>query len=287
MKIILLGKDGQLGKEIYINAQKNKHNVIGLSREDLDLSDKAQLEKKLIGKKADVLINATGYMNVADSEDNPMMAFLINSIAVRQLAVITEEMGAKFVNYSSDYVFDGAKGTPYKETDIPSPLQVYGFSKYCGELMAASYNKNSYIIRTCGIYGGSIGARSKGNFVLNLLRDIKDKKEIEVSSEQIVSPTYATELAKKTLSLIEEQSPVGIYHLVNEGKCSWAEFSTEIIKLAGLNVKIIPVNRKGFSGGAKRPIFSALQNTKAKKLGITLPEWQVSLKDYIGFLTNN
>jgi len=249
--------------------------------------DKAKIESKLIGKKADVLINATGYMNVADSENNPTLAFLINAVAVKYLAVVTQEMGAKFVNYSSDYVFDGAKGRPYRETDAPNPLQVYGFSKYCGELMAANYNKDSYVIRTCGIYGGQMGAKSKGNFVLNLLRDVKGQKEIEVSSEQIVSPTYAPELAKKTFELVESKLPAGIYHLVNEGKCSWAEFSAEIIKLAGLNVKVIPMDRKGFSGGAKRPIFSALLNTKAKKLGIVLPQWKSSLNEYITFLKNN
>ena len=186
------------------------------------------------------------------------------------------------MTYSTDYVFDGEKGSPYREDDIPNPLQMYGLSKLAGEYTALnSYPERTFIIRTSGLYGGKTGSPEKGgNFVLNIMEEARNKETVEVSSEQIISPTYTGDLSKATLKLLKNEAVPGIYHLVNEGFCNWADFTKEIFKLANVNTKIMPVDRKGFSGEVQRPKFSALQNIKAKVLGVELPSWQEGLKSY-------
>jgi dTDP-4-dehydrorhamnose reductase len=199
----------------------------------------------------------------------------INFVAVGEMARLCKKYGARFVTYSTDYVFDGRKGAPYNENDKIDPLQFYGVSKCAGEFAALNfYPEGSFVVRTCGLYGGMAGSPEKGgNFVLNIMKEGREKEIVEVSSEQIVSPTYAGDLSKATLSLLEKEIDPGVYHLVNEGYCSWYEFAREIFKLAGIETKLVPADRKGSSGTMKRPIFSALANTKAKARGVVLPSW--------------
>jgi len=163
---------------------------------------------------------------------------------------------------------------------------MYGLSKLAGEYAALNlYSEGTFLIRTCGLFGGKIGSpEKKGNFVLNIMKEARDEEIIEVSSEQIISPTYAGDLSKATLKLLKKEAAPGIYHLVNEGFCSWADFTKEIFKLAGIKTEVVPVDRGGESGGVRRPKFSVLENKKAKALGIELPSWQEGLKSYFEFL---
>ncbi len=287
MKILVFGKNGQLGAEILHEGLKFKHKIIGVTREDVDICNYDQVSKIISKYEPDVIINTAAMHAAPHSEIYPEELFVINSFAIHNIATITRKKKIKFINYSTDYVFDGTKGKPYIEGDIPSPLHMYGLSKFTGEIIASNYDENSITIRTCGVYGGVSGSRVKGNFVLNMLREARSAKVIEVSSEQIVSPTYAVDLARATFELLDKNPMGGIYHLVNSGYCSWAEFAQEIMNLKKNNVKIKPVDRKGLSGGIKRPTFSALANIKAKKLGVELPSWKNALKRYIEFLPNN
>ncbi len=280
MKILLLGKNGQLGKEILNLSIEYGYEVAAYSHSELDVTNYKKVAKVIKEKTPDIIINTTA-LHASVGETYPEQLFTINSFAIHNLATIAKENDIKFVTYSTDYVFDGLKGSPYLESDKPNPLQMYGLSKYAGELVATNYNSDSLVIRTCGVYGGIKGSRAKGNFVLNMLKEAKDSKEIEVSSEQIVSPSYAFDVAKATLELINKNPKGGIYHLVNSGFCSWSEFTQEIMNIKRLKIKVRPVNRNGISGGIRRPIFSALKNTKAKKLGIELPSWKNALKRYI------
>ncbi|MHA1410901.1 MAG: SDR family oxidoreductase, partial [Candidatus Odinarchaeia archaeon] len=210
-------------------------------------------------------------------------AMAVNFVAVNRMAKLCREREITFVTYSTDYVFDGEKEAPYKENDYPNPLQIYGISKLAGEYAALNtYPERTFIIRTCGLYGGKEGSpEKKGNFVLNIIKEARNKEITEVSSEQIVSPTYAGDLSRATLKLLNSKANAGIYHLVNEGYCSWYEFAREILKLAGINKEIRPVDRDGLSGKTKRPKFSALKNTKAKVAGVGLPSWQEGLRSYL------
>lgn len=284
MKILLIGKNGQLGREIENNVLKSKHELLSLGRKELDITDYKSVEKIINSYRPQAVINTTAIHAIA--EDHPEKLFAVNSFALHNLATKCNEMKIRLINYSTDYVFDGSKGKPYKEDDKENPLQMYGLSKYTGEIITLNYNPNAIIIRTCGVYGGVKGSRIKGNFVLNMLKEVKSTNSIEVSSEQIVSPTYAVDLAQASLKLIDKNPQGGIYHLVNSGYCSWVEFTQEIMNLKGMKVTIISVDRKGLSGGIKRPLFSALNNIKAAKLGVVLPSWQDALKRYINFLSN-
>ncbi len=285
MKILLIGKNGQLGAEINKQSKERGYKIKAFGKEELDITDpeKVKFEIKKINPK--VVINASAYHVVPDCEVYPDLAFLVNTIAVKNVAQACEQLRIPLVTYSTDYVFDGKKGKPYVENDLPTPVQTYGVSKAAGEYMALAYNPKSIVIRASGVYGGKEGSRSKkGNFVLNILKQAEKENVIEVASEQIVNPTYALDLAKASLDLLEHKNISGIYHLANEGYCSWAQFASEIMKLSGSKTKIIPVDRRGQSSGARRPLFSALKNTRAAKLGIKLPSWQGGLKRYISSL---
>jgi dTDP-4-dehydrorhamnose reductase len=281
MKLFLLGKNGQLGHELDIQAEKLGFTIVSFAREELDITNFQRVTQLIKKHKPSVVVNATAYHVVPECESNPEKAFLVNAIAVRNVAEACETIGSMLVHYSTDYVFDGKKGKPYTEKDLPFPMQTYGISKLAGEHFALASNRKSIVIRSSGVYGGQHGSRSKrGNFALNILKE-KDKKILEVSSEQIVNPTYAVDLALNTLKLLKMKNVSGIYHLVNEGYCSWAQFTGEIMRLVGSKTKVIPVDRRGQSGGARRPLFSALENTKGAELGVRLPSWQDALKRYI------
>lgn len=287
-KILLIGQTGQLGQSLIKDASLFDFKIISFVRKELDITNPAQLEKNIAELKPNILINTSAYHVVPKCEEKPELAFLINSIAVHQAAKICQKYQIQFVTYSTDYVFDGTKRSPYIEDDYPNPLQIYGLSKLAGEYAVLNYYpKKSFVIRTCGLYGGKEGSPQKGgNFVLSIIEQVKKQTVTEVACEQIISPTYAGDLSKATLKLLKKNTKGGIYHLVNEGHCSWYQFAREILKLAKINKKLIPVDRSGKSGNMNRPLFSALKNTKAKKLGVVLPPWQTGLKTYLYEMPN-
>ncbi|MBU4375275.1 dTDP-4-dehydrorhamnose reductase [Patescibacteria group bacterium] len=288
-KILLIGKTGQIGRELIKDSASFDFEIISFNRNELDVSDATQIKEKLEKTKPDILINTSAYHVLPQCEENPINAMAINFIAVKNMAEICNDMNIKFVTYSTDYVFNGKKDSPYLENDETDPLQVYGLSKLAGEYAALNSNPNkTIIIRTNGLYGGKTGSSEKnGNFVLNIIKEADGKKEIEVSSEQIVSPTYAGDLSKATLKLLKQENETGVYHLVNEGLCSWSKFTEEIFKIAKIDTIVKPVVRNKIIGQLQRPKFTALSNTKAKSLGIELPSWQDGLKSYFNFLNNN
>lgn len=286
MKILLIGKNGQLGSEIDRQSRERGDEIRAFSREELDITDFSKVRTQIESFKPEVVINASALHVVPQCEDEPDKAFLVNAIALKPITEICSEKNIRFVTYSTDYVFDGLKGSPYQEDDKPNPVQMYGISKAAGEYIALNYSSTSIVIRSSGVYGGKYGSRSKkGNFALNILKQAESQETIEVASEQIVNPTYAVDLAKASLDLLEKEGVFGTYHLSNEGFCSWAEFASEIIKIKGLPTKIISVDRKGLAGSLKRPLFSALRNTKAASLGVKLPSWQDAIKRYLATLT--
>ncbi len=286
-KIILLGKNGQLGSEFIRQNDQFNFDLYAFGREDLDVTASSDLIHKTIADiRPDILINTTAFTNVSSCETLSDTAFSVNATSLKNLAVECDKFGIKFVTFSTDYVFDGNKGSGYVETDTPNPLQIYGLSKYAGELISNLYCRNAYIIRTNGVYGGLSGSRAKrGNFVLNILQKSKEKDEIEVVADQTVSPTYAPDLAKATYNLIlNENINSGIYHLINEGHCSWAEFATSILDYVGSKTKIIPVQSKYMTTDFKRPLYTALLNTRARGYDIILPDWKDAIKRYLDSL---
>lgn len=286
MKVLLIGGTGQLGSAILRRAYDLGFEVAAPGKKVLDANNESSVVACLKKFKPDVLINTSAYNIVSKCEEESYLAMELNSVAVLKMAQASKRLGVFFVTYSTDYVFDGEKNQPYQEENCPKPLQTYGVSKLAGEYGALnSYAAGTFILRTCGVYGGKTGSRSKGgNFVLNILKEAEDKDAVEVSSEQIASPTYAEHLAEASLKLLKIGAGAGIYHLVNEGHCSWYEFAKKIFEIWGVNKKVLPVDRGGEEGGIRRPKFSVLENIKAKKLGIILPLWEDGLMSYFRFL---
>ncbi len=281
MKILLIGKTGQLGGDILRN--NTDYEIIAPDRTELDILSPESISAAITKHAPSAVINTAAFHNVPLCETEPATAFLTNCVAVRNLAAACSRAGALFVTFSSDYVFGGDKRTPYIEDDRPAPLQIYGMSRLVGEHAALSTAPDqSIVIRTCGLYGAS-GAQSKGgNFVNKRIQDSKTLTTLEMANDQTVSPTSTNDLSKAVLKLIDHPGKTpGIYHLVNEGECTWYEFTKAIYEIAGLDVKVIPVDRNGRSGDMRRPLYSALANIKARTLGITLPPWQDALERYL------
>jgi dTDP-4-dehydrorhamnose reductase len=281
MKILLIGKTGQLGGDLIRN--NPGHDVIAPSRDDLDISNRDQVESIIADQKPDVVINTAAFHNLPSCEADPASAFRINCTAVRDMAAICSKIGTLFVTFSTDYVFDGGQQVPYCEDASPHPLQMYGISRVAGEYAALSVApEQAIIIRTSGLYGHS-GAQSKGgNFVDKRLQDAKSYTVLEMGCDQVVSPTSTDDLSKAVWQLLEHQqlSP-GIFHLINEGSCTWSEFTQAIYEIAGIPVEVIPVDRGGMSGEMKRPLYSLLANTKGRELGVLLPHWRDALRRYL------
>lgn len=287
MKILIIGKTGQLGSALIKDATSIEHNIISPSRQELDILDKNKFLHILIEHKPDIVINTAAFLDVYLCEKEPENAFKYNCIAVSNMAEICSKYNIRFITISTDYVFNGKKNSPYLETDIPIPIQIYGISKLAGEFASLLYD-NTTIIRTCGLYGNrynkSESKCGKGNFVDNRIKDSCIKDRIEISNEETICPTFTGDLSKAILQLIQhsDSNISGIFHLVNEGQCSWHEFSKEIFNILDIHCEVVPIKREGFFGGVRKPLFSVLKNERAfKQYNIQLPHWKDALKRYL------
>lgn len=281
MKILIIGKTGQLGSFLVKDSIDRGHEIFAPSEIELDITDTSSFLSVMKNFSPDWVINTAAYHNLPLCEENPLEAFKVNCVAVKEMAEISSELGAWFVTFSTDYAFDGKKGKLYIETDTPGPLQMYGLSKVAGEFAALFYPK-SIVIRTCGLYGLQGADTKGGNFIDKRIKDAEKFSHLEMSNDQTASPTYTGDLSKAVLDLIVHPSKkTGIYHLVNQGYCTWYEFTKEIYKLMNINIELIPIDRKGRSKNFRRPLFSALKNEKAAKMGIDLPPWKDALSRYL------
>jgi dTDP-4-dehydrorhamnose reductase len=279
MRILLIGATGQLGGDIL--RHNRIHEIRAPARGELDITRPDQIEAALREVMPQTVINCAAFHNVPLCEERAEEAFRVNCIAVRDLAERCARFRARLVTFSSDYVFGGEKREPYVEEDRPGPLQMYGLSRLAGEYAALAFAE-SIVIRTCGLYGQA-GARSKGgNFVDGRVADARAGKRIEMACEQVVAPTSTVDLSQAVLQLISHPAlGAGIYHLVNEGSCSWYELTRAIVEIMSLQAEVVPVDRRGRSGAMRRPLYSVLANTRARALGIRLRPWREALADYL------
>jgi dTDP-4-dehydrorhamnose reductase len=281
MKIVVIGATGQLGADILRN--NTTHTIAAPSRDIVDITDTAQTGAYLRAQRPDAVINCAAFHNVPRCEEEPEQAFRTNCIAVRDLAAVCSDIGAWLVAFSSDYVFSGDKRSPYCEDDVTGPLQIYGISRLAGEHAAlATAPERAVIIRTCGLYGKS-GATSKGgNFVDKCVAVARGIPDMEMGADQTVSPTATDDLSRAVLAVIAHPAlRSGIYHLVNEGQCTWHELARTAVEMLGLGTRVHPVDRGGRTGSMRRPLYSALANGKARRMGIALPHWRDALRTYL------
>ena len=281
MKLLLIGRTGQLGGDLLRNGEG--HDWIAPGRDELDVEHPEQVRAAIAKAKPDAVVNCSAFHNVPMCEEQPERAFRVNCVAMRDLARACAEADTRLVTFSSDYVFGGERRTPYAEDDLPRPVQIYGISRLAGEnAVMAVAPAHAMVIRTCGLYGAS-GARSKGgNFVDGRVADARAGKTIEMACEQVVAPTATDDLSKAVLRLMAHPGATpGIYHLTSEGECSWYEFTVAIVEAAGATAKVVPVDRGGVTGSMRRPLYSVLANNRARALGVTMPPWRESLRSYI------
>ena len=279
MKIMIIGAGGQLGSELVNILQDD--TLIPLTHIDIEMTNQEQVNDILSSNMPDVVINTSAYHRVDDCEDNIDKSFSVNAYAVRTLAKICSELRTVLVHFSTDYVFGGEIQTPYTEDDMPNPMSVYAVSKLAGEYFARNNCQRHFVIRTCGLYGAKGISGKGGNFVELMLRLAREKRPIRVVADQIVTPTYAKELAVKVSQLIRTDH-YGLYHMTNDGGCSWYEFARTAFDLTGIKANLSPTTSAEYGAKARRPAYSVLENRNLKRLGLdNMRPWKEALKKYL------
>jgi dTDP-4-dehydrorhamnose reductase len=279
MRVMLIGANGQLGADL--SKALRTETLIPLAHADIEVADAGSVRRAFELHRPDVVINTSAFHRVDDCETQMEKAFQVNAFAVRGLAQECRRSGASLVHFSTDYVFAGEKREPYVETDRPGPLSAYGASKLAGEYLVASVLDRHFLIRTCGLYGLG-GSRSKGgNFVETMLRLAAQGKPIRVVSDQVVTPTYTVDLARKVSQLIRTEA-YGLYHITSRGSCSWYEFARTIFELTGVRADLTAVSAEAFGAPARRPAYSVLWNYRLGTLQLDdMSGWQKALPRYL------
>ncbi len=276
MRILILGHKGMLGSELMLRLA-GAHHVAGRDVDAFDLTSEGDCGRVVQECSPEVVINAAAYTNVDGCESNRELCFAVNAVGVKNIALACRGRGITIVHFSTDYIFDGRKGTPYGEEDPPAPINVYGASKLEGERFLQDLAENYLLIRTAWLYG-----RHGNNFVKTILKKASTVKTLEVVDDQIGSPTYARDLAA-AVELLIKGGQRGVFHVTNSGQCSWYEFAGTIVEYAGMNdVTVIPIGSERLSRPAPRPAWSVLSGRKfTAATGTTMPHWRQALREYL------
>jgi len=280
-RVALFGSGGQLGVELRSEFSSRGYEVKCFPRSTVDITDAATVERSIAGCDPAIVINAAAYNQVDVAEKEPLAAFQVNALAVRNLATACRNTDAKLVHFSTDYVFDGLAGRAYREEDPTRPLGAYAVSKLAGELYAQAYLDTPLIIRTSGVFGPGGLETARGNFVELMLRLAAQNNPIRVVEDHVASPTYAPALAARTADLVERDAH-GIFHAGGGTPISWYDWASMIFEAAGLTPPLKPTNEREFRTAARRPRYSALSNAKMEGLGIApMPALKVAVQDYM------
>jgi len=277
MKILVLGHKGMLGSDLMLRLAA-AHDVTGIDIGDFDITAGDDCARVIAEWSPEVVINAAAYTNVDGCEADRERCFAVNAGGVKNIAQACRGRGIRIVHFSTDYIFDGRKETPYVEADPPAPLNVYGASKLEGERFLEAFSDHWLLIRTAWLYG-----RNGKNFVKTILEKASAVKTIDVVDDQIGAPTYSWDLAA-AVQLLIEGGQEGIYHLTNRGRCSWYEFACKILMYAGkTDVTVRPISSQGLALPAVRPAWSVLSSGKfSETTGKTMRFWKIALQDYLG-----
>ena len=292
MKILITGSKGQLGTELQdiikkgyseigpVSENIKTSEVFALDVEQLDITKLEDVRRVLNEIRPDVVINCAAATNVDGCEANKDLAFKINALGPRNLSMVSEEIGAKIVQVSTDYVFEGVGEVPLNESDRVHPVSSYGKTKLLGEEFVREFSSKYYIVRTAWLYG-YVGH----NFVYTMMRLGKEKEALSVVNDQLGNPTHANDLAYHILKLIETEE-YGVYHCTGSGECSWYDFACEIMKLSGRKCVVKPCTsaeyKAMYPNSADRPAFSSLDNMMLRcTVGDEMRDWKEALKTFI------
>jgi dTDP-4-dehydrorhamnose reductase len=282
MKTAVIGANGQLGSDIVKEFTANGDDVIELNHSQIEVSNIDSVSNVLMNIKANLVINTSAMHNVDKCEEDPVLSFAVNSVGARNLAMLCNDTNTVLMHISTDYVFDGSKKAPYVESDRTSPLNVYGNTKVSGESFIESIAKKYFIVRTSGVYGHN-PCRAKGglNFVELMLKLSKEKDELRVVNDEILTPSSTKEISKQLFKL-SSSNAYGLYHATAEGSCSWYEFAKKIFELTNINIKLNIAGPDEFPMKVPRPKYSVLENANLKKTGLNIfKQWDVVLKEYL------
>jgi dTDP-4-dehydrorhamnose reductase len=280
MRVLLFGANGQLGSDLLCVFRAAGDAVVPQTHAQVDVCNEQRVSDLVAEVRPDIVLNTTAFHRVEECEKRPELAFQVNGTAALNLAVACQRTGALLVHFSTDYVFDGRKTSAYEETDLPSPLNVYGASKVAGEHLIACRCDRYLVIRTCGLYGIAGSSGKGGNFVENMLKKASTGEPIRVVEDQVLTPTYTVDLAEATRRLILAGT-CGLYHLSSEGECSWYEFTRGIFQEAGIDAQLTAVKTSDFPSPVRRPNYSVLSKLKYRTLGLAIPSWQDALSRYL------
>lgn len=277
MKILITGANGQLGNELRNLLEAEMPGItLYTDRDELDLTDTKAVEAFVLDNDVTHIVNCAAYTAVDRAEEEKRECALINTDAVKNLAMAADANGAKIIHISTDYVFDGTNHRPYRESDKVNPISQYGTTKRKGETALLALAPDSIIIRTAWLYS-SYGR----NFVKTMLHLADTQKEVRVICDQIGTPTYARDLARAIIKVLQSHQWVaGIYHFTNEGAASWYDFAHAIFRIAGKKVNLIPIPTEDYPTPATRPAYSILDRSCIKATyGVEIPHWEESLED--------
>jgi dTDP-4-dehydrorhamnose reductase len=282
-RVAVIGSSGQLGHDIVEALERsNRFRVVPFKHEDIECTKQKSVQDALLPTCAQVVINCAAFVRVDESEDRPVKAFEVNALGALHVARTCAKLRALCVYISTDYVFDGCKGSAYAERDIPCPINVYGVTKLAGEQFVRQSSPRWLIIRTASLFG-STGARGKGsNFVETIIAKAKTGEPLRIVDDIWMSPTYSKDAAGMLVRVLQANT-TGLIHLTNQGSCTWYEFATAILELLSLAASVEPVNSSEYGGRAPRPANSSLVSERIEDaLHECAPRhWRKALRAYL------
>ncbi len=285
MKVFVTGVKGQLGHDVVNELLKRGHEAIGVDIEEMDITDGLNVEKVITKADPDGVIHCAAWtaVDLAEDEDKVSKVRLVNGNGTENIAKICKKLGCKMMYISTDYVFDGQGTRPWEPDDARKPINIYGQTKYEGELAVEKWLDNYFIVRISWVFG-----LNGKNFIKTMLNLAKNRDTVTVVNDQVGSPTYCYDLARLLVDMVETEK-FGRYHATNEGMCSWYEFACEIFRQAGelgheecAKVSVVPVSSDAYPTKAKRPNNSRMSKKKLTENGFErLPSWQDALSRYL------
>lgn len=280
MKILVLGKNGQLGKTILAHLSNKHIDINALTSSDLNFLDE-DFDKKLSQLDFDILINAAAFHNLDEAELDPLKSFLINSLSLKKIAKVCKEKKAILFHFSTDYIFSGSSKIPYEEDFEASPLNIYGHTKLLGETLVQSSFDSYFIFRVSSLFS-PYNASNKKNFIDAIVEKAKKNEELKIVSNQIMSPTSTNLISSTVNYFIENLPPFGIYHLRNKDEISWYDYGKNILNYLNIKTKIIPTNYSDMNFKVQRPLYSVMNINKIENcLGHIIDSYENDLYDYL------
>jgi dTDP-4-dehydrorhamnose reductase len=278
-RVAVIGATGQLGSDLVETF--GAEAVAAFGHETLEITDDAAVRAALAPLKPAIVINATAFHNVPRCETEEATAYAVNAIAPRRLARFCSEIGARFVQVSTDYVFDGTKQAPYVETDRPNPLNVYAASKLAGEHGVLAAGGDHQVVRSSGLYGLRPCRAKGGNFIDAMFRLVREQDVVRVVHDEVLTPTFTADLAAQ-IRVLAEEGPPGLFHATAHGSCSWYEFATVIFAVAGFTTPLEPTTVAAYASPVRRPFYSVLDNAALREAGLDrMRPWRAALEDYL------